>query len=342
MLAALKTATDHLIEGGTFCTKVYRSVDYNSIVWVLQQLFEDVQAIKPNSSRSQSSEIFLVCMKYTAPKKIDPKLLDPNHVFKEVADPGLQKVDVLHKKYDKLNKRHRTGYDESLGVLLSSKSSVSEFVESKDPVRMLTDKNVFEFTPDCERYFQHKATITEIKECFKDIRVLGKIDFKKILKWRQGMRKAFFAEDGAGSVKSVKEDVVTLTEEEQILQELSEFEAKENQLQRKEKKKSRAKLAKERARLALGMSANAFEVAPDMELFAVNTSDGATDNLHDILHSIDELSENEDDDDNSDDEDEGEFGPSSTKLVQVIFSHIENSDESSAFDTFFNTPLQYP
>ena len=75
VLAALKTATDHLSEGGTFCTKVYRSQDYNSLMWVIQQLFEDVQAVKPNSSRSQSAEIFLVCMKYTAPNHIDPKLL---------------------------------------------------------------------------------------------------------------------------------------------------------------------------------------------------------------------------------------------------------------------------
>jgi AdoMet-dependent rRNA methyltransferase SPB1 len=74
--------------------------------------------MKPNSSRSQSSEIFVVCLKYTAPHKIDPRLLDPNHLFKEVADPGLKKVDVLHKKYDTSNKRHRTGYDESRGMSL--------------------------------------------------------------------------------------------------------------------------------------------------------------------------------------------------------------------------------
>ena len=55
VIAALKTATDHLKEGGIFCTKVYRSTDYNAIVWCLQQLFEDVQVVKPNSSRSQSS-----------------------------------------------------------------------------------------------------------------------------------------------------------------------------------------------------------------------------------------------------------------------------------------------
>jgi AdoMet-dependent rRNA methyltransferase SPB1 len=130
-----------------------------------------------------------VCLKYTAPNFIDPKLLDPSHVFKEVADPGLQTVDVLHKKYDKLNKRHRTGYDESLGMTLRSSKSVSEFIESSDPVRMLTDVNELIFTDSCERYKTHAQMTPELMECFKDLRVLGKIDFKKMLKWRQNVRK---------------------------------------------------------------------------------------------------------------------------------------------------------
>jgi len=43
-------------------------------MWVFQHFFADVQAIKPNSSRSQSAEIFVVCLKYNKPKKIDPKV----------------------------------------------------------------------------------------------------------------------------------------------------------------------------------------------------------------------------------------------------------------------------
>lgn len=42
------------------------------------------QAIKPSSSRQQSAEIFVLCLKYRAPHAIDPRLLDPGYVFQEV------------------------------------------------------------------------------------------------------------------------------------------------------------------------------------------------------------------------------------------------------------------
>jgi AdoMet-dependent rRNA methyltransferase SPB1 len=212
VIAALKVATEHLIEGGTFCTKVYRSKDYNSVLWVLQQLFVDVQAMKPNSSRSQSAEIFLVCLKYLNPTTIDPKLLDPNHVFKEVTDPnggtsGSSKVDVLHKKYELHNKRHRSGYDDDAGVLLKKTCTVTQFVQSKDPVRLLTDMNEFIYTPECQELFSsHKGTNEDILLSFKDLRVLGRIDFKKLLRWRLLMnRDVLNPSKGVGSTASTGE-----------------------------------------------------------------------------------------------------------------------------------------
>lgn len=277
VLAALKSATDHLVAGGTFCTKVYRSADYNSLVWVLQQLFEDVQTIKPNSSRSQSSEIFLVCLKYTAPKFIDPKFLDPNHVFKEVADPGLQTVDVMHKRYEKSNLRHRTGYDESLGMLLSRTESVSGFVANEDPVRMLTDVNKFEFTDKCAKYKDHPSTTEELKICFQDLRILGKVDFKKILKWRQVMRAAFNDKDthvldgNESDVENGDEDAgPQMTEEERIQADIKKFHALAQHQQKKDKKKTREQMAKDRARQALGMSNQSFGVEEDQELFSMS------------------------------------------------------------------------
>jgi AdoMet-dependent rRNA methyltransferase SPB1 len=303
VLAALKTATEHLVPGGSFCTKVYRSTDYNALIWVFQQLFEEVQAMKPNSSRSQSSEIFIVCLKYTAPNSIDPKLLDPNHVFKEINDPGLQKVDVMHKKYEKLNKRHRTGYDESLGMLLTSKVSVLDFIQSKDTVsaiRVLTDANIIEFPEECDEIAQHPATTDEIRLCFSDLRVLGKLDFKKILKWREIMRTFFFsskpaadAEKGTGEAAENPLKRRHDTGDMDVDAEIERMNSQVNQADKRDKKKTRLKASKERQRQVLGISANAFGDADDMELFTLGHATRASQ-----LGGVNEVDLDDEDDDN--------------------------------------------
>lgn len=50
------------------------------------QLFEKVEVTKPVASRSTSAEIYVIGLKYKAPAKIDPRLLDVKHLFQGVTD----------------------------------------------------------------------------------------------------------------------------------------------------------------------------------------------------------------------------------------------------------------
>lgn len=91
-------------------TKVFRSKDYNSLLWVFNQLFTKVHATKPPSSRNVSAEIFVVCLGFKAPKRIDPRLLDPRSVFEDLADPAPNNEAKVYNP--EIKKRKREGYEE--------------------------------------------------------------------------------------------------------------------------------------------------------------------------------------------------------------------------------------
>lgn len=296
-LHSLKCATEHLRKNGTYVTKMYRSADYNAYLWVAKQFFRSVQAVKPSASRMQSAEIFLVCSEYIAPTKIDPRILDPQHVFAQTDgaatgggdaqqmqndDMGVGKMTIFHKSFGK-KQRSRQGYDMTkLDATMRNIGNVVDFIDpnsGKDPIAMLTVCTGLSFH-DNQFYLNHKLTTPEIKACLADLKVLNKSDFMGLLKWRTKMQDAMkelnkgsddedeaISDDDGDGDRELNSD----EEEENIQSEIEKLRQKKYREKKKVIKKERSLAAKRRRRAALGMDLNALEVPDNDKIFSLAT-----------------------------------------------------------------------
>ncbi|KAI8925362.1 Spb1 C-terminal domain-containing protein [Entophlyctis helioformis] len=273
-LSALKLATEFLVPGGTFVTKVFRSKDYQNLIWVFQQLFRKVEATKPASSRNVSAEIFVVCRDYIAPKKIDPKLLDPKYAFKEIDDnEGLDQMDekkVKEKQGALLNelfgaqkrRRFRDGYEDN-DYTLHKTNTVTAFVNQSDYVSILANSHELKFDLEDEQsktINDSPLTNSDIREYIQDLKVLGKKEFKELIKWRESMRQLLGLETAASRRAKKAEDLATAeaaakeAEENEDLDAMLERERAAQELRdRRAKKKQRERKAKLLLKLQLGM-----------------------------------------------------------------------------------------
>ncbi|RHY87782.1 hypothetical protein DYB37_006194 [Aphanomyces astaci] len=230
--------------------------------------------------QSWSADVVL-CDDYLAPHSIDPKLLDPEHVFAQLEKEKDSALTIFHPKYGQ-QKRHREGYDETLGQTLTRTLTVSDFVGTMDAIRMLTDATSISFGPDDDMFKDHASTTHEIKTCLSDLKVtnhvsevLGKGDFKSLLKWRTKMQKY---RDELLKAAAPEEDVDVLPVEPTPARELTEEE--KNAAVREElaqlranvlakKKREKKKKAKERVRAAFGMNEAGIELTDDMQAFSL-------------------------------------------------------------------------
>ncbi|XP_068747596.1 pre-rRNA 2'-O-ribose RNA methyltransferase FTSJ3-like isoform X2 [Montipora capricornis] len=247
-LSALKLACNFLQEGGWFITKVFRSKDYQPLLWVFQQLFKKVHSTKPQASRSESAEIFVVCQGYIAPAKIDPKFLDPKHIFKEVEPEGKKAINILQIKKQK--KTRAEGYNEGDYTLFQS-AKVSDFLQTERPLDVLSAINEIVF--DDKKYEEHVMTTDDIKESVKDIKVLGKSDIKSLLSWHRTLRKEFVKQENKNSSADQDSEVAKENEEEKLEKRIEGLKEEENALMKRQKKKVRQQRQKLQEKMNLKM-----------------------------------------------------------------------------------------
>ncbi|KAF3775539.1 AdoMet-dependent rRNA methyltransferase [Nymphaea thermarum] len=268
---AVKLAVDFLAPKGTFVTKVFRSQDYNAILYCMKQLFEKVEVTKPDASRSSSAEIYVIGLKYKAPAKIDPRLLDMKYLFQGALERP-KVVDVLR---GTKQKRNREGYEDG-DTTLRKVCLASDFVWSETPLEILGSVTSISFDDSaCAPIKDHDLTTEEIKVLCDDLRVLGKHDFKQLLKWRMNVRKALSPKKEIVPKPADGNDGNKLDDDDRMLNEMEELTRIMERKKKRAKKLLVKRRAKVKARKATGIQLDDIaDDYTDMELFSLSSIKG--------------------------------------------------------------------
>lgn len=280
-LNSVKLASQFLRSGGWFVTKVFRSKDYNALMWVLKQLFKKVHATKPSASRKESAEIFVVCQYFIAPDKIDQRFFDAKYVFEELDLEGTKQVSLLHPEKKRVKAE---GYSEK-DFSLRHELVVSEFIKNTNALVAL--QNVGEIIFDDEKIKKHPKTTAEIIECCKDIKVLGRKDLRSLIAWWKALRAELYPKAEVKVIDETKEtEKRTLTQEEVEDMEFKELERQiqdmevENEKDQKRKKKrvqdARRKL-NEKLNLKMVIKGDSGPQEEDAEVFSLRQIGTAAD-----------------------------------------------------------------
>ncbi|OIT20081.1 hypothetical protein A4A49_39441 [Nicotiana attenuata] len=272
VIDSVKLAAEFLARNGTFVTKVFRSQDYNVVLYCLRQLFEKVEVDKPLASRSESAEIYIIGLKYKAPAKIDPRLLDIKHLFQGGKEPP---------------------------KVCSAADFVLSDIKSLGSVTSITFDD-----PASLPMRDHPLTTQEVRTLCEDLRVLGEQDLKQLSKWRKLMRKALAPSEKISNLEAVVECESEEDEDKRLVEEMEELKDTALRKKKREKRLLAKRLAKDKAREVLGMQSDATEDGyVDQELFSLTLIKGTRD--------VETVDDNECDDETAevnseDDENDGE------------------------------------
>lgn len=265
-LHALKLACEFLRKGGWFISKVFRSNDYQSLMWIFNQLFRKVHATKPQASRNESAEIFVVCQGFKAPDKIDKRFFDAKYVFQDLipVDEAITMADFTNKKLQR--KAKAIGYKDDV-TMLYEECNVSEYLKSDKPLKILGQVNRLVF--DDDEIMNQPHTTDDIIEACKDLKVLGKREFRLLANWHKKVNKEKIKQKEAEKGEAEDElDDASSNSEEEIEKKLAEM--KDDEVRQLKRKKKVVTKERRKLRERMGHMAQSTNEQEDMELFRID------------------------------------------------------------------------
>ena len=171
-------------------------------------------------------------------------------------------------------KRKREGYEEGDWTQFKE-APVSEFIQTTDPIAMLGSLNKlsFEQKPNGDIAIatidKLPETTKEVRLCCQDLKVLGRADFKRLLRWRLKVREifGFSTKKKDEEAKAAKEaqvgdevaEIESMDEEMQIQEDLERLKEKDSKLRKKQRRNENERKQKEITRLQMNMT-TPFEI----------------------------------------------------------------------------------
>ena len=275
VLFSIKLAVEFLKEGGWFISKVFRSVDYNALIYVMRQLFNKVEATKPLASRAQAAEIFVICQGYKNPSYIDPKLLDPKYALKQIDDEDAMKNNAINSiKAIFERKKNRSGYNtDTLFIVKTFK----DFIECSNPFKFLFETHKIKVqTEDCKKYIELvKKQPKEYELYFDDLQVLGKKEMEELVIWRNKIRTKLNLSRKEGLLSEKKEENAEKKDEKdekdinkEMDEEILKYEKqRKKRLEAQKKKQEKIELSNKRAFILQEDQPHDNDVEVDENLF---------------------------------------------------------------------------
>jgi len=312
-----------------------------------------------------SAEIFVVCQDFKAPSRIDPKFLDPRHVFKDldpsssisgpelVLDPLTGEMVPVNKPNVPSNskasanvfepqktRRHRDGYEDGDYIMFKT-INVEEFFKSHDAISVLGTYNTINFDgKEGKRIRKLEITSDDIKENCKDLKVLGKKDFRNLLKWRKLLREEAGLEvvpkvKGEGALNSNTEggENVEVTQDEPLnsddeARELDEEIERLGDLESKKKRKERRKRNELKQKLVMKLQlkmGTPLDIGMDM-MDETREASGDVKDMFSLKKRRDALALKEKSESNEDEDDDGLLEEDQQKLEKQFQLAQDNPD----------------